>query len=135
MQSFPINWWAVLVAALVKIVLGAVWYSPIAFLPQWMTAVGIGEAHMKRAFPKAIGVDIVGALVMAYVLVHAVHYAGAHTLGQGAAIGFFGWLGFIGLVTLGQVIYENRPMRHYLINNAYLLISLLIMGAILAVWT
>ena len=79
--------------------------------------------------------NIVGAVVMAYVLVHAVHYAGAHTLGQGAAIGFFGWLGFIGLVTLGQVIYENRPMRYWLINNAYLLISLLIMGAILAVWT
>lgn len=134
MQSFPINWWAVLVAALVKIVLGAVWYSPIAFLPQWMTAVGIDEAHMKRAFPKAIAIDIVGALVMAFVMLHGVHYSGAHTVSQGAAIGFFNWLGYIGLVTIGQVIYENRPMRYWLINNIYLLISLVIMGAILAIW-
>lgn len=134
METFPINWWAVLAAALLKIVLGAIWYSPIAFLPRWMAATGVSEAHMKAAFPKAIAIDIIGAFVVAFVLLHAVHYAGAHAAGQGAAVGFFNWLAFIGVITLGQIVYEHRPFSYFAINNAYLLLSLMIMGAILAVW-
>ncbi|HXX06454.1 MAG TPA: DUF1761 domain-containing protein [Pseudolabrys sp.] len=134
METFPINWWAVVAAAIVKIVLGAIWYSPIAFLPKWMAATGVSEAHMKTAFPKAIAIDIVGAFVLALVLLHAVHYAGARTVGQGATVGFFGWLGFIGVLSLGQIVYEQRPFSYFAINNGYLLLSLMIMGAILAVW-
>src|SRR5215467_13229319 len=99
-----------------------------------MAATGVSEAQMKTAFPKAIAIDIIGAFVLAFILLHAVHYAGAHTIGQGAAVGFFNWLGFIGVLTLGQMFYEHRPFSYFAINNGYLLLSLLIMGAILAVW-
>jgi hypothetical protein len=68
------------------------------------------------------------------VLLHAVHYAGAHTIVQGAAVGFFNWIGFIAVVLLSQVMYEHRPFGLFLVNNGYLLLSLLIMGAVFAVW-
>ena len=82
---------------------------------------------------KALIPDVIGSFVMAFVLVHAVHYAGAHGIGQGAAVGFFNWLGFVAVATLGMVTFEKRPLKLYLINNGYLVIALLIMGAILAV--
>jgi len=58
----------------------------------------------------------------------------ANSWAQGAAVGFFNWLGFVAVATLGSVTFEKRPLQLYLINNGYLLLALLIMGAVLAVW-
>jgi hypothetical protein len=77
---------------------------------------------------------VIGSALMAFVLVHAVHYAGAQNWAQGAAVGFFNSLGFVAVATLGSVTFEKRPLQLYLINNAYLLLALLLMGAVLAVW-
>jgi len=134
MQSFPINWWAILVAVIAKQALGALWYSPVVFGPAWCELAGVSEQEMKAGLVKALIPDVVAAFVMAFVLVHAVHYAGAQSLGQGAAVGFFNWLGFVAVATLGTVTFEKRPLKLYLINNGYWLIALLIMGAILAIW-
>lgn len=134
MKEIPINFWAVLVAALVKMVVGAIWYSPPLFAGPWQKLTGVSEADMKAALPKAMAVDLIGSLVMAFVLVHAVVYAGASTLALGAAVGFLNWLGFVATVAIAQVTYERRPLRLFLINNGALLVSLVLMGAILAVW-
>jgi hypothetical protein len=133
-QEFPINGSALLVAAIVKFALGALWYSPIAFGPRWRRLAGCAEGDAMAGLGRAMAVDFVASLVIAFVLVHAVHYAGAVTLGMGAAVGFFNWLGFIGATTIAAYFYEKRPLALWAINNAYLLLSLLIMGAILAVW-
>jgi hypothetical protein len=134
MKEIPINLWAVLVAALVKMVVGAIWYSPPLFAGPWQKLTGVGEADMKAALPKAMAVDLIGSLIMAFVLAHAVVYAGAATVVLGAAVGFFSWLGFVATVTIAQVTYERRPFRLFLINNGALLVSLVLMGAILAIW-
>lgn len=78
--------------------------------------------------------DLIANFVMAFVLVHAVHYAGAVNAGQGALVGFFNWLGFIATVMLMLTLYEKRPAKLLWINSGFQLISLLIMGAIVAVW-
>ena len=88
---------------------------------------------MKAGLAKALIPDAIGSALMAFVLVHAVHCAGAQNWAQGAAVGFFNWLGFVAVVTLGSVTFEKRPLQLYLINNAYLLLALLLMGAVLAV--
>jgi hypothetical protein len=49
-------------------------------------------------------------------------------------VGFFNWLGFVAVATLGSVTFGKRPLQLYMINNAYLLLALLLMGAVLAVW-
>ena len=134
MQSFPINWWAILVAVIAKQAIGALWFSPVLFGPAWCGLAGVSEQEMKAGLVKALIPDVIAAFVMAFVLVHAVHYAGAQSLGQGAAVGFFNWPGFVAVATLGSVTFEKRPLKLYLINNAYWLIALLVMGAILAIW-
>jgi hypothetical protein len=134
MQSFPINWWAILLAVIVKQALGALWYSPVLFGKPWCELTGVSEAEMKAGLVKALIPDVIGSFLMAFVLVHAVHYAGANGGGQGAAVGFFNWLGFVAVATFGSVTFERRPLKLWLINNAYLLIALLIMGAIFAAW-
>ena len=134
MQEIPINWWAVLVAAIVKMAIGALWYSPFAFGPRWMALTNCNEADMKARMPRLLVFDFIASIVMAFVLLHAVYYAGARTLATGAAVGFFNWLGFIATVTFGLTIYEKRPWALFSIANGFQLVSLLVMGAILAAW-
>ncbi len=41
---------------------------------------------------------------------------------------------FVATVTLGSVLYEKRSFSLYALNNGYQLVSLVVMGAVLAVW-
>jgi hypothetical protein len=134
MQEISINWLALIVAVLAKMALGAAWFSPPLFLKPWLVASGVSEAEMKQRMPRALAVDLVGAVIMAFVLVHAVKYAGAQGVAQGAAVGFLNWLGFIAVATLSGTIHEHRPFKLWLIGNGYQLVSLIVMGAILAAW-
>ena len=134
MHSIAVNWWPVIVATIVKMALGALWYSPVLFVGEWQRLAGVSPEQMKAAMPKALVIDLVGSFVMALTLVHAVYYAGAAGPVQGAVVGFFAWLGFVAGPTLSAVIYENRALKLFLINNGYLALSLLLMGAIVGAW-
>jgi len=134
MQEFHINYLALLVAAAARIVVGGLWFSPLLFGRSWRTLVGCSEDDMKKRLPMLVPADFITAFVMAFVLVHAVHYAGAATASQGAIVGFFNWLGFVAVVTLMQTLYEARPLPLLFINNGFQLMSLLVMGGIVAVW-
>jgi hypothetical protein len=134
MEHFPINWFAILAAVIIKQALGAFWFSPVLFGASWCKLTGVSEAEMKAGLVKALIPDIIGSVLMAFVLVQAVHYAGAQGWEDGAVVGFVNWVGFVAVATLGSVTFEKRPLQLYLINNAYLLLALLLMGAVLAVW-
>jgi hypothetical protein len=71
---------------------------------------------------------------MAFVMYHAIRYAGVNTAPLGVAIGFLNWLGFVAVAAVSTVTYEKRPLGLYLITTGYNLISMMIMGAIIAVW-
>ena len=135
MQPVPIHAVPFLVAVVIKIVIGWVWYSPMVFLKQWQQLSGVTDEQMRGGMGKAIATWIVGALVMTFVLAHAVYYAGANTAMLGAAVGFVNWLGFIFVVQLDGWAADKRPFKLVAINSGSQLVSLLIMGAILAAWT
>jgi len=134
MQHFPINYAALAVAAVARFLFGWLWYSPFLFGNAWMSLTNCNPDEMKRRMPVLAPADLVCNFLMAFVLVHAVHYAGAAGAGQGAAVGFFNWLGFISTVMLMMTLYEKRSAKLFWINSGFQLISLLIMGAIVAVW-
>lgn len=134
MRGIPLSFLPIVAAAAVKMAIGALWYSPLLFLDAWHKASGVGEKEMKAGMARALAVELAGSLVTAFVLLHAVRYAGAGTALQGMAVGFFNWLGFVAVVTIGVVTYQGKPFSLFLLQNGYLLLSLLAMGAILAVW-
>ena len=131
MQPVPIHPLPFVLAVLVKIIVGALWYSPILFLKQWQRLGGVSEEAMRGSIAKGMATWIVGALLMAFVLAHAVYYAGARSAATGAAVGFFNWLGFILVVQLDDWAAAKRPLGFLAINAGANLVSLLVMGAIL----
>ena len=135
MQPVPMHVGPFVVAVLVKIVVGALWYSPLLFLKEWQRLSGVSDEAMKGGMAKGMATWIVGALLMTFVLAHAVFYAGAHGVGTGAAVGFFNWLGFILVVQLDDWAAARRPFKLLAINAGSNLVALLIMGAILGGWS
>jgi len=125
---------AIIGATVARMAVGALWYSPPLFVKPWMAMAGISDQQMKEGMGKAIGLDLLGSFIMAFVLVHAIRYAGATTALQGLAVGFLNWLGFVATILIGSVTYERKPFKYFLINGGYQLVSIMAMGAILAVW-
>lgn len=140
-MQIDINYLAVIGAAAASMVLGGLWYGPL-FGKTWMGLSGMASAELeaakRRGMAKLYLLTAVGSLVMAYVLAHSLIFASAYlnVTGPQAGLmaGFWSWLGFIAPVTLGTVLWENKPWRLWLLNNGYHLLSLLVMGAVVALW-
>ena len=138
MPQITINYLAVLVVAIISMVIGGLWFSPMLFGKQWMALSGMTDAHMAEAknkgLTKAYLLQFVASLIMSYVLAHVIGYAGATTVSAGLQGGFWVWLGFIAPVTLGSVLWEGKSWKLWVLSNGHYLIVLLIAGAVLSVW-
>ena len=141
MPEVPINYLAVLAAAIASMVLGYLWYGPL-FGKIWIAASGMTPDKIEAAKAKGMTTSyilmFVGSLVMAYILSHALvfamSYLGTSGVSAGFTAGFWNWLGFIAPVTLGSVLWEGKSWKLWILNNSYYLVSLLAMGMILAMW-
>jgi hypothetical protein len=129
-----VNYLAVLIAALANYVFATIWYALI-FAKLWKKLTGISD--MKPS-PVNIVLVFIGSLLLSYVLYHSIVFGDAYVkmsgIGGGLMGGFFGWLGYIVPITLSTKLYEKKPWGLWLLDNAFWLISLLIMGAILSCW-
>lgn len=132
-----LNYWAVLAAAAASYVLGALWYSPLLFGKTWMHLMGFSHEHMEHQKKDAVRGYILGfvtAFVMAFILAHVVFFTKAMDWKSGLETGFWMWLGFVATVQLGGFLWEGKKFSLYLLNTSYNLVSLLLMGVILAMW-
>ncbi len=134
-MGVPVNWGAVVVSALAIFILGYLWFG-LAFKNAWQRLSGVAEVKMTAV---SLIVALVGSFVMAYLFQHSLVFAAAYFkmsgIGGGMEAGFFDWLGFIAPVTIGVVTYQKKPFTLWLLQNAYWLLSLLLMGIILSAWT
>lgn len=133
----PINYLAVLIAAVVQMILGFLWYGPLLG-KEWIRLSGMSEKKIEETKSKGMGktyvMSFVSALVMSYVLAHIVYFSGASDISMGVQSGFWVWLGFVATTMTGMVLWDGKPWKLYFINSGYYLIALMVMGAILAVW-
>ena len=136
-QEIPnINWLAILVAAIVRMIVGSVWFSPVAFVKPWQKLTGVTPESMQRGLARAVVVDFILSLVMAFVLYHAIMYATNMAPGPlaGLAVGLLNWLGFVLATHLPLWAYENRPFKLIAIGTGSNLVSMLLMCLLFGFW-
>ncbi|MDO8648788.1 MAG: DUF1761 domain-containing protein [Candidatus Peregrinibacteria bacterium] len=141
MPEIPLNIPAILASTVASMVIGFVWYGPL-FGKQWMKMMKIDHASMEKAKKEGMGklyaLAALGSLLMSFVLAHSLVFASTYLdvygVQAGLQAGFWNWLGFIAPVTLGGVLWEGKPWKLWILNNGHYLVSMLIMGVILAVW-
>jgi hypothetical protein len=136
MVQIAINWWPIIVATLLRMVVGSIWFSPIAFVKPWQALAGVTPEQMQQGLAKAIVIDLIMSLILSFVLYHSVMYAtgSAPSLLTGAGVGLLSWLGFILATHLPLWAYENRPLKLIAIGAGSNLVSLVLMGALFGVW-
>ena len=138
---FSINYLAVLVAAIVNMILGAVWYGPLFGKP-WSKMMGFGQEKMKEMQAKGMGgsyvIMFIGSLLISWVLARFIVFTEASyqiwSSVIGLRIGFEAWLGFVAPVTVSMVLWEGKPWKRWMIVAGYSLVGFCLIGAILASW-
>ncbi|MBZ0202869.1 MAG: DUF1761 domain-containing protein [Ignavibacteria bacterium] len=139
MPDPTINLVPVIIAGVINMILGSLWYSPFVIGKLWMRAMGKTEEEIKQGFSTgAMGmtyvVNTISSLVFAYVLAHIIKFASLSTFAQGVNVGFWVWLGFVVTTVIPGYMYESRPKMLYFLFIIYQLISITIMGGVLAIW-
>lgn len=132
-----VNWVAVLLAAILQMVLGFLWYSPMLFGNAWMKLAGMKPSDMekhKSAMPKSAVLGLLAAAVMSFVLAQVLGFMQVKALMDGFLAGFWMWLGFVATVMSGMVLWEAKPVKLYLLNAGYYLVALLVSSAVLVLW-
>jgi hypothetical protein len=131
-----LNYLAIVIAAIVAWLAGAVWYMRLGKV--WTAARGLSldEMHARRAKPGAYLPFIscfVAELVMAWVLAGLMAHLGSGqvTLLNGVVSGAFCWLGFVITTLFVSNSFAMRDIRLVWIDGGHWLIVLVLMGAII----
>jgi hypothetical protein len=121
-----VNHYIIILAAIVSMLIGAFWYSPRVFGRVWMKLMGKERARFpKRSYIIGFMKEIVTAYVLAIMI---------FSVGLGMITGFLVWIGFIATSSLSIVLWEKKPIKLYILNNIYSLISLLVMSWMISAW-
>jgi hypothetical protein len=132
------SWLAWLIAAVVGIVIGAVWFGPKTFFPLWWKFMGRspeeqpGTANMAVVF----GLTFLGAFVQAAVMSVVISLAENATGGLdwfgGLATGALMGVGFSAATVLSHKLFGGFSLKVWLLEVGQDIVSLAAMGAVIA---
>ena len=123
-------------ASLVPLIIGFLWYHPRVLGHAWMRLMNITPEMAERGEARRgmrMLVTLVAGIVTAYVIYRLL---GAwETKGAIGAleIGVLAWLGLMVPTSLGDIIWEQKPVQLYLIDAGYWLCTLLLMSLLLSI--
>ena len=129
------NHFAVVVAAVVFFAVGAVWYN--VFSHPWLDGIGKTVEQLAKdggGTPMAFATGFLAILVMCYTLAWIVQRGMAPTAGSGALTGATVAFGIVGAALALNYGFEARGVTLWLINAGYVLIGLVLAGAIIGGW-
>ncbi len=125
------NWILTIVAAIVGMIIGMVWYNPKVFGTVWMKWGNIKPSKDKKMHAWQPITAFVAQLIMAFVLAIFIDLLQSN-IWQALMTALFLWIGFIATVGIGVVLWEGKSVKLYLLNSAYYLVVILVMAAIIA---
>ncbi|WP_339753603.1 DUF1761 domain-containing protein [uncultured Winogradskyella sp.] len=158
------NFLAILVAAVVPMVLGFLWYNPFLFGNVWMREAGMTEEKMKSGNMAVIfGVSFLLSILLAFFIQFlAIHQTGVvsliggdpaaegvlpsyqafmadygndfRTFKHGALHGLLAGIFIVLPIIATNGLFERKSWKLILINVGYWTVALTIMGAIVCGW-
>ncbi|MFL0352858.1 DUF1761 domain-containing protein [Xanthomarina sp. GH4-25] len=157
-----INFLAILVAALVPLVMGFIWYHPKTFGNIWMRESGLTAESLKGGNMAVIfGLTFVFSFLIAFALQFlAIHQTGAlgmvggdpsqalpsytafmsdygmafRTFKHGALHGFLGSFLLLFPVIAINGLFERKSWKYIFVNSGFWMICAIIMGGIVCGW-
>lgn len=135
-SMIEVSFWPILAAGVASVLIGWVWYHPKVFGSAWMRMSQITPEMAERG-KKRMPVMALAALLASMLVAYVMSFMGPFLVYPdllGAfELGFWIWIGFVAPAMLGMVLWEQKPIRLYLINALYWLVVLVVMALILVV--
>jgi hypothetical protein len=130
---YDVNWVAVIVAALLNIAMGALWYSPKALGTIWARSHDISTGSLQPSVWQYIAAVVV-ALITAWVLAVFINFLSPSSFSEAAGLAFLIWFGFVAATSFSGVIWAKKPILAYAIDATFELVALVVMTSLLAFW-
>lgn len=138
-MNVEVNYIAILIAGIVSMGIGFLWYSPMVLGKPWMKEKGYTSEGLKKAQKEMgplYGFSFLLSLLMAYVLSHvmtmAQNFFSYPALSTGLTSAFWMWLGFIMPVQATATIFGQKNWKLFGIDTGYQLASVAAMGIVIA---
>ncbi|MBW3569309.1 DUF1761 domain-containing protein [Candidatus Parcubacteria bacterium] len=133
-----INWLAIIGAAAAAMVIGFLWYGPL-FGQQWMKLVKLTKKDTEKAWKKPTAVMAAMVFLQALIVKHfvvyvAYFYQDLGSLWVGVLTGFWLFVGIALPLVLSSNMFAGRHINLSYIEAGNQLVTLVTVGAILAVW-
>jgi hypothetical protein len=134
MENFYINHIAVLVCAVMSLVIGGLWWSPMLFAKAWQKENGLTDEQLAGAsMPKTFGLTFLLAWVMSYNLAFFLGAPGT-TWQWGIIAGLLAGVGWVAAMFVVIALFEQRSLKYILINCGYIIVYFAVIGFILGIW-
>jgi hypothetical protein len=130
-----VNIWAVIVSAVGSTAFGFLWFM-VLFREPYIKGLGRTQEQLNLGPNGATATiyQLVGNLIMIYVLGWLMTNTAYETVGQGIKLALLLWVAFVACVIGPMYAFEAFPFYFFLITTGYVLVSLLISGAVLGAW-
>jgi hypothetical protein len=133
-----INYWAVLLATLSSMIVGAIWYTPRVFGNYWMKKSGVTPSGNASDAVRPIVVTVIVSFVTAWVLAGAAFIAwdfyGGSFFVNALVTGIILWAGFTAARFITHDAFDKRPAGLTVLNVAHEFVTIVIMAIIIGVW-
>jgi high-affinity Fe2+/Pb2+ permease len=128
-----LNLWAQLVAIVIGMVVGSLWYSPLLFGNVWMNLIQKKREDMVSPTGPMIGAVVVSTVnsIILGLFLHALY---AQTIVEGLTVAALLALVII-MATLINYLFEGRAMKLLTIQVGYHVVVFLINSILLTQWT
>lgn len=133
-----LNWLAVVVAALIYFVLGAVWYAPPVFGRIWQRSIGWDpEATPPQMQVTAYLIPLIAYLVMAVATAMLAAATGSSDLNGGLTLGLVVGIGYALARTAVDAAFDpHKPQRWvwFAVAGGYHLVGIVLVAVLVSVW-
>ena len=125
-----VDYWAVLVAAIVPFVVGFLWYAPNMFGKTWQKEANISDKQMNDmdAMPVIMGGSLVVNLFTSFFM--GLLMEGTEGFIDGLLFGAVLGLAFSAAALAQTYLYERRSMLLFALNAGNMVVSLAAMGVV-----
>jgi hypothetical protein len=129
-----LNHLAIFVCAVLSLVIGGLWYSPLLFFKAWQRQTGLTDEQIAKANPiKTYSLTFILAWIISYNL--AFFLSDSQTNWQwGLTAGLLAGVGWVATMFIIISLFEQRSLKYMLINCGYITLYFGVIGFVLGIW-
>ena len=124
----------ILAAGIASMLVTWLWYHPRLFGSMWMRLENFTPEMVERGkkrMPLMAIIGLLASMLVAWVMSYVGILLGVYDWFGAIELGFWCWLGFAAPPMLGMVLWEQKPVRLYLIVALNWLVAFIVMALIL----